>query len=161
MTFNPANSQAPFQVTSTFFPEGFEEFRVKFLEIYNGLANNVNVREIAVYDLVEFLTGQQWFTSGNPQKKRQTFRRVYSIGAVAAGATVNTAHGLTSITTFTAIYGTAVTDAVDYRPLPYVSTVALNQQVSLTVDATNIIIVNGAGAANITGALVVLEFLKN
>lgn len=161
MTFSPASSSAPFQPTSTFFPEDFEEFRVKFLEVYRDLANNLNTKEIGIYDLQEFLTGQQWFTTGNPQKKRQTFRRVYSIGAIAAGATLNTAHGLTGITAFTAIYGTAVTDAVDYRPLPYVSTVALNQQVSLTVDATNIIIVNGAGAANITSALVVLEFLKN
>jgi len=161
MTFNPANSIAPFLQTSVFFPEEFDEFRVKFLQLYRDISNNMNVRQIGVFDLQEFLTGQSWFTSGNPQVKRQTYRQVYSIGAIATGATSTTAHGLTNITAFTHIYGTCITDVVDYRPLPYVSATAVNQQISLTVTGTNIVIVSGAAASNITSAIVVLEFLKS
>lgn len=161
MTFNPTSSIAPFLQTSVYFPDDFETFRIKFLELYRDISNCVNVRQISVFDLQEFLTGEQWFTSGNPQAKRQTFRQVYSIGAIAAGATSTTAHGLTNLTAFTHIYGTCITDVVDYRPLPYVSVTALNQQIELKVDATNITIINGAASPNITSAIVVLEFLKN
>ncbi len=161
MTFNPANSIAPFLQTSVFFPEEFDEFRVKFLQLYRDISNNMNVRQIGVFDLQEFLTGQSWFTSGNPQVKRQTYRQVYSIGAIATGATSTTAHGLTNITAFTHIYGTCITDVIDYRPIPYASATAVNQQLELKVDATNITIISGAAAPNITSAIVVLEYLKN
>lgn len=161
MTFNPASSIAPYLQTSVFFPEDFDEFRVKFLQLYRDISNNVNVRQIGIFDLQEFLTGERWFTSGNPQVKRQTYRTVYSIGAIAAGATSMTAHGLTGITAFTHIYGTAITAVVDYRPIPYASATAVNQQIELKIDATNITIINGAGAPNITSAIIILEYLKN
>lgn len=161
MTFSPSNSSAPFLQTSVFFPDNFEEFRVKFLELYRDIANNTNIKQIGIYDLNENLTGQQWFTPGNPQKKRQTFRKAFQIGAIAAGATLNTAHGLTGITAFTQIYGSAITDVVDYRPIPYASATAVNLQIEIKVTATNIVIINGAAAPNITSALVILEYLKN
>lgn len=161
MTFSPSSSIAPFLQTSIFFPEEFDEFRVTFLQLYRNISYNVNVRQIGVFDLQEFLTGEQWFTTGDPQKKRQTYRQVFEIGAIAAGATSTTAHGLTNITAFTHIYGTCVTAVVDYRPIPYASATAVNQQIELKVDATNITIINGAAAPNITSAIVVLEYLKN
>lgn len=160
-TSSPANSIAPFIPTSTYFPEKFDEFRAIFLQTYREIANAVNAREIAIFDLTEYLTGEQWFTAGNPQQKRQTFRRIYSIGAVAAGATLNTAHGLSGVTAYTKILGTAVTASPDFRPIPYASATAVNAQIEIRVDGTNIIIVNGAGAPNITSALVILEYLKN
>ena len=161
MTFSPVNSIAPFLQTSIFFPEDFEEFRVKFLAIYRDISSCVNVRQISVFDLQEFLAGEQWFTAGNPQVKRQTYRIVFNIGAIAAGATSTTAHGLTNITAFTHIYGTCVTDVVDYRPIPYASATAVNQQIEVKVDATNLTIINGAASPNITSAIIVLEYLKN
>lgn len=156
-----SSNPAPYLQTSTYFPEEFKEFRIKFLENYRDIANAVNIREISIFDLTESVSGEQWFTSGNPQVKRQTFRKVYSIGAVATGATVNTAHGLTGVTAYTKIIGTVITDVVDYRPMPYASATAVNQQIELKVTATNVVIINGAAAPNITSAIVVLEYLKN
>jgi hypothetical protein len=161
MTFNPSNTLSPFLQTSVFFPDQFDEFRVKFLELYRNIASNVNLREIATYDLTETVTGEQWFTAGNPQVKRNTFREVYNVGAIAAGVTVNIPHGLTNVTAFTHIYGTAVTAFPDNRPIPYASVTAVNQQVEINIDAVNINISNGAAAPNITSAIVVCEFLKN
>lgn len=160
-TNSPQNSIAPFVATSTYFPEKFDEFRAIFLQTYRSIANAVNAREIAIFDLTEYLTGEQWYTDGDPQKKRQTFRKVYSIGAVAAGATLNTAHGLSGVTAYTKIVGTAVTAAPDFRPIPYASATAVNTQIEIRVDSTNIIIVNGAAAPNISSAIVILEYLKN
>lgn len=160
-SYLPSNSKTAFLPTSEVFPEDDSQFLIKLTNLYTDIANAVNLREIAQYDLAEFITGEQWFTSGNAQVKRSTFRRVYSIGAIATGATSTTAHGLTGFTAFTHIYGTCITDVVDYRPLPYVSATAVNAQISLTITGTNIVIVSGAAAPNITSAIVVLEFLKN
>ena len=161
MTFNPNNSLAPFLQTSVFFPEEFDEFRVKFLQLYRDISNCVNVREISIYDLQEFLTGERWFTIGNPQVKRQTYRQTYAIGAIAPGGTATVAHGIVGFTAFTHIYGTAITAFPDNRPIPYASVTNVTQQIEIRVDATNIIIHNGAAAPAITSAIVVLEYLKN
>jgi hypothetical protein len=162
MTFNaPANNLAPYLPTTLYIPNDDDEFRVKFQAAYTQIANAVNSRGISLFDLIESQTGEQWFIVDNTQKKRQTFRKVFNIGAIATGATLNTAHGLTNITAFTNIYGTCVTDVVDYRPLPYVSATAVNTQIQISVTSTNIVIVSGAAAPNITSAIVILEYLKN
>ena len=161
MTSAPINSLAAYLPTSRVFRvEDDRELVYVLNSSYTDIANSVNVREIALYDQLEGLTGQQFF-SADPMVKRQTYRTVYSIGAIAAGATLNTAHGLVGVTAFTRIYGTCVTDVVDYRPIPYVSVAATNQQVQIRVLGANIEIINGAAAANITSGIVVLEYLKN
>jgi len=147
--------------TSLYFPDDFEEFRVIFLQDRQRMANALNVREISIYDLTENLTGEQWSIAGNPQQKRQTYRIIVFIGAIAAGATLTTAHGLTGVVSYTDIYGTVVTDAPDNRPIPFASTVNINQQISILVDATNIIITVGAGSPNVVSGNVILEYLKN
>ncbi len=161
MTFQPANSNAVFLPTTIQYPKDPEELLIRLNKAYEDIATRLNVKQIGIFDLLEFLTGEQWFTTGNPQIKRQTFRKVYEIGAIAAGATSNTAHGLTGVTAFTHIYGTAITAAPDNRPIPYASATAVNQQIEIKVDGANITIINGAAAPNITSAIVVLEFLKN
>lgn len=160
-TFQPANSNAVFLPTTIQYPSDPKELINRLNKAYEDTATRLNIKQIGVFDLVEFLTGEQWFTSGNPQVKRQTFRIVFEIGAIAAGATSTTAHGLTGITAFTHIYGTAVTAVPDFRPIPYSSVTAVNQQIEIKVDATNITIINGAAAPNIASALVILEYLKN
>lgn len=162
MTFSPSNSLAPFLQTSVFFPEEFEEFRVKFLALYRDISSNVNVRQIGVFDLEEFLTGERWFASGDPQKKRQTFRKVYEIPAIAPGASLVLATGVTGVTRYTHIYGTVITAVIDNRPIPYAST-SVGENISLRVDFTlnSIVIDNGAISPAITSGIVVLEYLKN
>lgn len=165
MTFNPQNSLGPFLKTSIYFPDEFSEFKVTLEELYSSIANVTNSREVGIFDPIEFITGEQWFTAGNPQKKRSTFRKVFSVGAIATGATSTTAHSITgfSTLTFTFIGGTAITDAGTFNkvPIPYVSATAVNEQIQIDADDTNFRIINGAGADNITSALVVLEYLKN
>lgn len=161
MTFDPASSQAPFLPVTTFFPDDFEQFRIRFLQLYTLLARSVNVRGIAIFDQTEFLCGEQWPTQGNAQSKRSTYRTIYFIGGIAAGATSTTPHGLSTVTSFTNIYGTAITDTPDNRPIPYASATLVTNQIEINVDGTNINIINGATAPNITSAIVVLEYLKN
>ncbi len=164
MTFNPPNTLGPFIPTSTFFPNDFDEFRVKFLEIYRDLSSSVNTREVGIYDLTEFLTGENWFTSGNPQVKRKTFRQVYELPATAAGATTLITHNISGVNTttrFTHIYGTAFTDFPDNRPIPYASATLITDQIQVRVAATNIRVTNGATAPNIVDGFIILEYLLN
>ena len=166
MTFSPSNSNAPYLPTSTFFPENFEEFRVKFLELYRDISSNTNVRQIGVFDLVESLTGQQWFTSGNPQIKRQTFRVVVAFGAFAAGSNVAIPHGISNIATFTHIYGAGITTTAGVGgfiqvPLPFVSITASNNCIEVKADATNIYLSLGAGGFSLSSGSIILEYLKN
>lgn len=165
MTFQPANSNAVFLPTTIQYPKEPEELLIRLNKAYEDTATRLNVKQIGIFDLVEFLTGEQWFVVGNPQTKRQTFRKSFSIGAIAAGATSTTAHGITGITAFTHIYGTVITDlaAKRYRPINATSATLVTDQISIDIDSatSSIVIVNGATAPNITSAIVVLEYLKN
>lgn len=161
MTFDPANSLAPYLQTSVFFPDEFDEFRTKFLALYRDISSNVNVRQIGIFDLQEFLTGERWFTSGDPQKKRQTFRKVFEIPAIAPGVFFTLAHGLTGVTAYTHIYGTVVTNAPDFRPIPYADITSPLNQIALKVDATIITVAVGATSPAVVSGIVVLEYLKN
>jgi len=160
MTFEPSNTLETPLTENINFGDSYEVFRKQFSNLYKDVARKVNNKERAFYPETEILNNQQFFTSGDPQKYRQVFRKVYEIGAIAAGVTLNTAHGLTGVTEFTRIYGTVVTSVPDYRPLPRVSTVNINQQISLDVVGANVVVINGAGGPNITSGIIVLEYLK-
>jgi hypothetical protein len=106
------------------------------------------------------ITGDQWFLSGS--KLQQTIRKVYPItgtGAIPHGITINNIGG------FTKVYGTFVDastpSAPIWYPLPYVDVTAANNQVSLTVDMTNINITAGAGTPPaVSSGFVILEWLS-
>ena len=124
---------------------------------YIDIATKVNARTIGVYaSNFAHATGEKWFTSTSPYPL-QTLREVYNF--TAAG---NIPHGVnfSTINTFTRIYG-VVYDGSKYYPLPYVDTTAVNNQISLAVDGTNIIITAGGGAPpTIVSGIVVLEWMS-
>lgn len=153
-------SGSAFLSTAETYPEDMSQLLIKLTSVHTDIANSVNVREISQFqDGQEIINGQQFSTTGNAQVKRYAFRKMFYFGAIATGATLPIAHGLAGFTAFTHIYGTIITDVVDYRPLPYVDTAAIGNQISVGVDAANIIIVSGATAPNVTSGIVVLEYL--
>lgn len=162
MTYSPANAKTAYLPTSRVFEvDDDQELKLILNSSYTDTANAVNLREIAQYDQVELLTGQKFFTPGNNQVKRESFRRVYDFAGVAAGATLTFAHGLTGVTLYTRIYGAVVTAVVDYRPVPWASATLVTDQIQIRVVGANVEIVNGATAPAITSGIVVLEYLKN
>jgi hypothetical protein len=155
-----SGSGSPFLSTSEVYPEDNSQLLIQLTSIYTATANAVNTREIGIYqDGIEGVTGQQFSSPGASQDFRPVYRKAFYFGGLASGATKTIAHGLTGVTAYTNIYGTIITDVVDYRPLPYVNTSAVGNQISLLVDATNIIIVSGATAPNVTSGIVILEYL--
>lgn len=160
-SFKPINSQTAFLNTFIDLQLNDEQLRIVLTDLITKSAYAVNLREIAQYDLIELLTGQQFFTTGTAQTKRFSYRKVFEFGAIATGATYTTAHGITGQTIFTKIYASCVTDIVDYRPIPYASAAAITDQISIRVVGANIEIVNGATSPNIASGIIVLEYLKN
>ena len=138
-----------------------DRFKSKLEEVYRDVAIRVNERQIGVFDFVEANTGQKFFgEAGEPRRKRESLRKVFQIdGPIAAGATATEPHGITNVDFYTHIYGTIETNVPDHRPLPYSD--SSNEEVSLRVDGTNIIIENGSAAPQIDSVLVVLEYIKN
>ena len=155
MSSNIAN-QVAYLRTSRNFPEDLKQLTVEVNKAYLDTANAMNARTIGLFPKNRAaITGEAWFLTTN---KQQTLRQVYTF--TAAG---NIAHGLTTaqLGGFTRIYGT-FTNGTNWYPLPLVDVTAANNQVSLSVTPTNIVVTAGAGAPpTITSGYVVLEWLSN
>lgn len=160
MTYGPANTRSAFLPLFEFLPEDENELRIKLSSMHTDVANAVNIREIALYqDGQQVATGQQFSIPGVATNKRNSFRKAFYFGAIATGATLNIPHGLTNVLILPKTLGGCNTDAPDYRPIPFVSATLVTDQISVREDATNIIIVNGATAPNITSGIVIIEYL--
>jgi hypothetical protein len=160
MTFAPVNSKSAFLPTSEVYPQDPGQLLIKLTGLHTDIANAVNVREISIYqDSQEVMTGQLYSIPNDSQHKRYVFRKMFYFGAIAAGAALNIPHGLTGVTFYTNMYGTVVTTVPDYRPLPFASTAAVGNQISLRVAGANIVITNGGTASPITSGQVVLEYV--
>lgn len=154
MTFQPNNSNAVFLPTTIQYPKEPDELISRLNKAYEDTATRLNVKQIGIFDLVEFLSGEQWFTAGNPQVKRQAFRHVFTLTA-----TGNIPHNISALTQVLA-YG-EYTDGTNFYGLIYGSNVAIPGQVSFYVTPANIVVLAGAGAPAITSGVIVLEYLKN
>jgi len=159
MSYGPANPVLPFLATTEVYPEDESQLRIKQTSIYSNIANNVNIREIAIYDTQQLITGQKFFNPADVRNLRTTFRQVYQIGAIAAGAHQTIAHGIAGLVMFTRMYGTVITDVVDYRPIPYADEGVATNQISLTADATNVYVYVGTTSPDVTSGMVVLEYI--
>jgi hypothetical protein len=159
-TYLPANALSAFLQTYRNFEGDTEQIRILLNNSYRDTAEAVNVRTIGTHDLVEVQNGEQYFNPTNTQNKRYAFRKTFSIGAIATGATNTFNHDITGISIVTHFYGGVITDVPDYRPLPNPSTTA-NANIDVIVTNTQISITNGAGSPNITGGILVIEYLKN
>jgi lysozyme family protein len=140
MSSNVINS-TPFLRTSREYPqEDMHELAVEINKTYVDVANAVNQRSIGLYPTNRpAVTGNSYFfTSQRLQELRQVYTFT-SFGTIKHG--INTAN----IVGFSQMYG-SFTDGSIWYPLPYVNATAANNQVSITVDATNINVTAGAGA---------------
>lgn len=158
----PSNQQQqPYLPTTRQFPaQNATQLEPELVKSYIDTAQAVNVRTIGIFEQLQIVTGERWFSTVNNTVKRQTYRQVYTFGAIAAGANLAITHGITGVTSFTRIYGTCNTALPDSRPIPYAS-VAANSNIDLRVTSTQIIIANGAGGPNINNGIIVLEYLLN
>ncbi len=162
----PSNvNQSPFLPTAIFLPQEQEQMLIRLNTFLNQVCLFMNQREIANYDLkTEIQTGQRWFnTSTNPvnNPKRSGFRKVFTFGAIPAGANIMIPHGIPNFTLLTNVYGNATIGAGIWIVLPHVDQTLVTKQVGIVIDGTNITIGNGADATAIVSGVITLEYLRN
>lgn len=149
----------------------FKELLVRLYQNVNNIATLLNIKDTGIYSLSEFVNGQVYFpnpalnsSSAQSPVVRQVFRTTINSGALPNAATSTIAHGLAvnGSWTFTRIYGCASnTTAMTYLPLPYASTVAVANNIQLSVDATNVYITTGINYSAYNISYVILEYIKN
>lgn len=123
--------------------------------LFKRISNAVNTKDGSLYNLQEVANFQQFFTDGDPQTFRPGYRRVFRFDDTS----LTFAHNITGIVECTRIYGTAVTAAGNFIPIPYVSTTLANQ-IQVVVSPTQVIITKGGTAPALTKGIIVLEYLK-
>lgn len=165
----------PINTSNDFIPENWEwpetdtpEFLYEIKRRYRRISSNLNNREIGIFDLAEYLTGEQWFDPGNTQIKRQTFRKVVQTGPVVTGLNI-IPHGIPfpavvpplSNWRVTNVHGT-LTDPTQPQPVdPAVINAPIpNSTTLLELTNTNIRLTIPATYNNWDG-IVVIEYLKN
>ena len=155
MTITPIN-QTSFLRSSRSFPKEIDQLTVEVNKSYIDIANAVNIRTIGVFSYNNpAITGESWFLNTG---KQQTLRKVFTV--TGAGPITHNID-LSSFGGFTRIYGTFKDNAGVWYPLPYVDEMAANNQISLKVTGTQILITAGTGTPpSIVSGNVVLEWLS-
>src|SRR5271169_2626643 len=111
----------PFIDASSYYDMDDQQLQIKMGSIYGDMAGAINGKVIGTYDIVEQISGKQFYNSTTPQNLRTGFRKVFPFGSMAAGGSILIPHGLTNIVQYTLVAGVCLTDAPDWRPIPYAS----------------------------------------
>jgi hypothetical protein len=159
MSYAPANAVQSYLPTTIVIPNEFKDANPILTDYFKKIIAALNSKDIAQYNTQEIVTGQQYFTPNDNNRFRQTYRKVISFPALAAGAN-NQAHGLGALGafTFTRIYVTAQNAATPlFVPLPQGGP----NDAMIEVGAANVTVTvpaaySGAGWS----ALVTLEYIK-
>lgn len=159
MTFSPNFSLGAYLSETIEVPPDQSDQTAYLKTRLEEILRNLNKKEIASYEELELLNGQQYY-GATPQEKRYVYRRVFPFGAIAAGATLPIVHGIAGITAFTRMYGTVITANPDDRPIPFAGVVA-NSNIEIIRNGLNVNITVGAGSPNVTSGILVVEYLKN
>jgi hypothetical protein len=138
------------------------ELLVRLYQNLNNMSVALNNKISGYYVQQEFNTSGLYFNpnSTDPNKLRSEFAITIDTGALGAGATT-VAHGLTidSNWKLTQIYGAATKTTGTYYPLPYVDSAGV-LNISLSMNATNILITNSSGIT-FNSSIVVIKYVKN
>lgn len=165
MTYAPSNTESPYLQTSLFYPEEPSQLLRVLTDSWTQIASKINNRTISTYQDSETLTGNNYLNASNALEPIQSFRKYFTIGAIATGATSTFAHNITGFSTLTFVDSQCevITDAATFnkRSVPYASATLVTDQIQIDKDDTNVRIINGATAPNITSGILILEYTKN
>jgi len=155
--------QVSYLRTSREFPEDLKQLAIETNRAYLDIANSVNNRTIGTFPVNRsVITGENWFITQN--KRQQGLRQTYKFDdTMAVAGVITIPHGINikSLTNFVRIWGTFF-DGIFWDTLPFVARINAADQITLKVNATNIVITKGAGAPPaIMNGLVTLEWISN
>ncbi len=147
-------------------PEDEEQKDLKIRQYLNDIATATNSKDSGIYDGIETVTGQKFLpifsteTNANATY-RGVLRKVIDFGALPNSGVKNIAHGITFTNdqSVTKLYAGATIPGSSWIPIPFASP-TLNLNISLEMDATNIIITTGIDRTTFTRCFVVVEFIS-
>lgn len=147
----------------------FSNFLVTLTQTIGDIISTINSKEYAIYVLEEVLTNKLLFTpnadvlAGRPQLIRNGYRIVVDFGALPNAATKSVPHNIENIDQFFRfiIIDGAASDpvALTYIKLPF-SSPTLNENIKVTVDATNVNITTAIDYTSYTTVYIILEYVK-
>lgn len=148
----------------------FKEFLVNLLQTVNNIALVTNIKETGYFYPQEFVNGGVYFpnpalTSSTAQAPigRQVVRMVVNFGTLPNAGTTSVAHGISNFadpSSCTRIYGAATTPGTSWIPIPF-SSPTLNENIKITVDATNVNITTAIDYSAYTKCYVVVEYITS
>lgn len=156
------------QIQSSNIDPNLKEILVKLYQNLNQMAIVLNTKDSAMYVEQEFINGQVFFpnpslssTTVNAPQMRQVFRKVINFGALPNAATKDVAHNISQPDwLMTRMYGVASDlDVPAYIPIPFASTVAVNQNISLECTPTDVRIITAVDYSAFEYCFVILEYI--
>jgi len=150
----------------------FKEFIIELVSVTSDIIDALNKKTTGMHELSEFVTGSTYFsdpaldstTAGVPiQRQEQSITVIF--GALPNTAAKSVAHGIVfpvpNTLRMVHIHCSAsdLTGA-NYLEIPYASPVLANN-ISIDVDATNVVITTGSDRTAYTDCTVVLKYLKS
>lgn len=160
------------QIQSSNIDPNLKDTLIRLYQNIGQMAIVLNTKDTGLYVQEEFITSQQYFpnpaitsttvghTPGGPQM-RQTFRKVINFGTLPNAAAKSVAHNIQQPAwIMTRMYATA-SDLMAQAsiPIPFVSTLGVNQNISLECTATDVVITTAVDYTPFTFCFVVLEYM--
>jgi len=135
-----------------------DEFNDILSLTYKRIADNSNTKEGALYLLNEIANFRQFYTPSNPQKNRNSYRKVFDLvvlngGVIGPGAAVSFVHGITGLKETDLIYASCTSTDASPRRFSIMG-------ITVYLDNTNVFFTNPLGVS-LSQAIVVANYLKN
>lgn len=149
-------------------PEKWEDAKPLVVEQLKKIALAINSREIGFYLDEELISGKAFIPgtvsgwSGTNQIFRTILRKVIDFGSLPHTASKSVPHGIVADFSFTliALWACATDPSGLKIPIPYATPVALNQTISLQMDAINFTITTGTNRTNFNRCFIVCEYIQ-
>jgi len=170
MTTAGLSVQVPYLPTSRKFPRDPGELETTLSKTYIEIAQAVNRRTIGVYNKIQVVTGNQYFSDvnnnvQNPIQFRQSYRQTYEIATLPGPATNSIPGNIQNLNqvTFVNIYGVAQDRANFAVALTPWNMTRTDDALYLRFNFTNgnIEIITNTNNWAAYSAIVVLEYLLN
>lgn len=145
---------------STFLPfvqefpiEDPKQLERQLVSTHVDISNAVNSRIVSSFTTSVIIpNGEKWLL--NYTKSKEGYRTVLEFN----DSSLTIPHKITRINFVTRLYG-CFFNGTTYYSLPYVSSAAVSDQISISVNSTNLVITKGATAPAIQAGLCVIEYL--
>ena len=164
MSTNISQFQSPFLVTSRKFPQNPVELEPVLATMQNDIANVVNSKTTGIYDKVQIAIANRYYNDADPTKKRQSYRKVYTLASLPATGTttIPLTFTVTPSTQFVLIDGTVESTTVSVAFTPW--NMSLGEDAPyLRVNRTtnNIEVTTISGNWTTFSCMIVLEYILN